>query len=283
MSKVGNSPLLPYWHQITNFGLDKVINAKSSKDIEQFTEFAKQAMNERVKQSKGEKDPSEESMRKDFFFWLTRAKDPLTGQGYSLPEMWAESKLLITAGSDTSSITMAAAFFYLTRRPKILAKLQHELRTTFSDVQEIYSGPHLNSCHYLRAVIDETLRMCPPVASDLPREVMAGGMEIDGQHYPAGAIVGTSAYAIHHSEECFADPFIFRPERWIVNSEQGVSAESVAAARAAFCPFSLGSRGCIGKPMAYAELSIALGRVFYLYDVKLKEGDTTGAGNPQEE
>ena len=251
--------------------------------MKQFLDFALKAMNERMEQAKVGKDTSEQNLRKDFFYWLTNAKDPQPGEAYTMPEMWAESRLLITAGSDTSSIIMAAAFFYLTRRPRILAKLQKELRTTFSDVQEICSGPRLNSCHYLRAIIDETLRMSPPVASDLPREVLAGGMDIDGHHLPEGTIVGTSAYAIHHSEEYYEELFKFMPERWIVDAENGVSTESIAAARAAFCPFSLGSRGCIGKSMAYAELSIALGRVFYLYDVKLKKGDTTGAGHPQAE
>jgi len=49
-------------------------------------------------------------------------------------------------------------------------------------------------------------------------------------------------------------------------------------AKTAFCPFSLGNRGCIGKLMAYNELSIALGRVFWLYDVRLAQGDKTGQG-----
>ena len=221
-------------------------------------------------------------VRKDFYYWLIGAKDPETGKGYTLPELWAEALLLIAAGSDTSSVTMAATFFYFARHPKCLAKLQKELQATFSSVDDIRMGPQLNSCQYLRAVIDEGLRMAGPVPSDLPREVLPGGIEIDGQHYPAGTIVGTSMYCIHHNEEYFPDPWSYKPERWIIDQENGsVTAESVAIAKHAFCPFSLGSRACIGRPMALAEISIALGRVFYLYDIKLRDGDVTGAGKPE--
>jgi cytochrome P450 len=238
-------------------------------------------MKARVAQSDVEKSKPENdaSIRKDFFYWLTRAKDPQTGEGYTMPEMWAESRLLITAGSDTSSITIAAAFFYLLRNPSALEALQSELRGSFSSAEEIVSGPQLSACHYLRAVIDETLRLAPPVPSSLPRQVLAGGMIVDEDYFPEGAIVGTSAYAIHHSEKYYPDPWAFKPDRWIApKSEQGAEAEALQLAKSAFCPFSLGSRGCIGKSMAYAELSIALGKVFYMYDVRLASGDVTGAG-----
>jgi cytochrome P450 len=236
-------------------------------------------MKDRVARADQEKSSQSLSEpRKDFFYWLTNASDPVTGEGYSMPEMWAESRLLIAAGSDTSSITTAATFFYLLRNPKVLAKLQHELRTTFDSVDEIRSGTKLNNCVYLRAVIEETLRVAPPVPSSLPREVMAGGMDVDGYHLPEGTIVGTSAYAIHRNVDHFDNPTSYRPERWIVDEDAGVTAEDVARAKAAFCPFSLGSRGCVGKPMAYAELSVTLGRVFYRFDVRLLEGDRTGEG-----
>lgn len=297
-SQVGNSPLLPIWKTIEKFGIDKLISPTTAHATAEFANFARRAMKERVEKSKVDTEKStitfsdDSHVRKDFFYWLTQATDPVTGEGYTMPEMWAEARLLIGAGSDTSSITMAAAFFYLTRQPHVQAKLQQELRSTFSDVQDIVSGPKLNSCTYLRAVIEECLRMNPPVASDLQREVMPGGIHIDGEYFPAGTIVGTSAYAIHHSESYYEDPFSFKPERWIatatitddhssITTTTPVSAESVTAARSAFCPFSLGSRGCIGKAMAYAELSIALGRVFWLYDVRAKEGDRTGEGDPE--
>ncbi len=123
------------------------------------------------------------------------------------------------------------------------------------------------------------MRLSPPVGGLLPREVLPGGITIDGHHFPAGTDVGTPHYAIHHKEEYFPEAFAYKPERWIVGS--GVSAESAALAHSAFCPFSVGPRGCIGKGIAYLELSIALARVVWLYDIRLAvNGPRVGEGSP---
>lgn len=37
----------------------------------------------------------------------------------------------------------------------------------------------------------------------MPREVLAGGIDIDGRHIPRGTAVGVPAYAIHHNEICY--------------------------------------------------------------------------------
>jgi cytochrome P450 len=100
--------------------------------------------------------------RKDFFYYLLNARDPETGAGFTGPELWGESNLLIIAGSDTTSTALASAFFYLVHNPKVLEKLNMEVRRVFSDIEEIHSSPALNSCIYLRAVIDESMRLSPP-------------------------------------------------------------------------------------------------------------------------
>lgn len=196
-----------------------------------------------------------ETDRKDFFYYLLNARDPETGKGFTGPELWGESNLLIIAGSDTTSTALASAFFYLTHNPRTLHKLTEEIRSTFSDVEEIVSGPTLTSCAYLRAVIDEAMRLSPPVGGLLPREVLPGGIDIDGIHVPEGVVVGTPHYTIHHNPGYFPAPFIFEPERWLAGSSPVVTTESVGAAQSAFCPFSVGPRGCIGKGLAYAELT----------------------------
>lgn len=56
---------------------------------------------------------------------------------------------------------MSVALFYLSRNPEVYRKLAGEIRTTFSSGHDIRSGPRLTSCRYLRAVINETLRMSP--------------------------------------------------------------------------------------------------------------------------
>jgi len=221
--------------------------------------------------------------RRDFVHYLLRGRDPETGDtGITLSELKGEANLLVIAGSDTSKSTLTGFFFYLVRNPVVYKRLTDEIRSTFTNMDEIRSGPKLNSLSYLRACIDEALRKNPPVGSLLVRKVLPGGLDIEGVgHIPAGTEVGTPSYAIHHSEEYYSDPFTFRPERWIVDEKAGVTAESVALAQSAFCPFSLGSRGCIGKGLAYLELTIAIATVLFFYDVRLAQGDRTGEGRSE--
>ena len=224
--------------------------------------------------------------RRDFFYYLLKARDPETGQGFTTPELWGESNLLIIAGSDTTSTALAATLFYLARSPGPLGRLQEEVRSKFADVEEIRQGPLLSSCAYLRACIDEAMRMSPSVGGLLPREVLSGGMSIDGVHVPAGVVVGVPHYTIHHNAEYYPRPFTYLPERWLAGSKYSSGDDVVgemdgAAAQAAFCPFSIGPRGCIGKGLAYVEMMTALARTVFLYDMRRAVGVMdTAEGKP---
>ena len=222
-----------------------------------------------------------EAARKDMFHYIFQSKDPETGgPGYSRDELYSESDLLITASSDTTSTTFAAMFFYLIRNPRAYDRLASEIRSTFTSADEIRAGKPLSSCRYLHCVIDETMRMNPPVSGDLPREVPSGGLTIDGHFFAAGTNVSSAHYALFHDPEFFPDPFSFKLERWIVDEEKGVSAASVELARSAFNPFSLGPRGCSGKNLAYLEMTVAMAKVLYRLDFRGLEGDALGGGGP---
>jgi cytochrome P450 len=237
-------------------------------------------------------------LRKDFVHYLLSASDHLTKE-----ELDADSGLLVSAGADTTSVTLAALLFYLIHKPSALAQATEEVRAAFTDVEEIASGPKLTSLVYTRSCIEEALRLSPPVTAHLPREVLAGGLTIDGHFFPKGTIVGTSAYAIHHNPEYYPEPFAFKPERWIASTSASpssstaekddsctrtgtrvVTAEDVATAKAAFCAFSLGTRGCVGKSVAYLELMLAAARMLWLFDIRRPERagslGPTGEGDP---
>jgi len=261
---------------IKTLGLNKVLFSKIYAQRMAYMAFAKQQAGERTKMGT-------DTDRKDFFYYLLNAKDPETGRGFTTPELWGEANLLIIAGSDTTSTALAAAFFYLVHNPEKLEKLSKEIRNTFTDVEEIHSSPTLNGCSYLRAVVDESMRLSPPVGGILPREVLFGGIDIDGHHIPEGTVVGTPHYALHHNPAYFPKPFEFIPERWIVDSLPQFNKGSVELAQSAFCPFSVGPRGCIGKGVAYVELMTSLARVVFLYDMRKVAGMTVGEGHPDGE
>jgi cytochrome P450 len=192
----------------------------------------------------------------------------------------------IIAGSDTTSTAMAATLFYLVRNSHALSTVTKEIRDKFSSVEDIVHGPALGSCTYLRACIDEAMRLSPSVGGILPREIQAGGMTVDGHVLPAGVVVGTPHYTIHHNEDYFPAAYSYLPERWLSGASNPVSGkvtseQDVALAQSAFCPFSVGPRGCIGKAMAYAEMTTTLARTIFLYDMRKAVGvEDPGEGRP---
>lgn len=261
----GTYPPLYKWR------LDKLVLGNIAAQRARFIQYSKGQMQERTKQGL-------DIDRKDFFYHLLNAKDPETGRGFSTDELWGESNLLIIAGSDTTSTALAATFFYLVHNPSSLERVVDEVRSTFSDVEEIVNGTKLNSCVYLRAAIDEAMRMSPPVGGGLPRTVLPGGLTVDGEILPEGIDVLVPCYALHHNDTCYPDPFSYLPERWIPSQVPPYLAPYIEKAQAAFCTFSIGPRGCIGRGLAYIELTTSLARTLWLYDVRLAPETRLGEG-----
>lgn len=114
------------------------------------------------------------------------------------------------------------------------------------------------------------LRMSPPISGTLWREVCPGGIHIDGIYLPPGIDVGVNPYAVHHNEDLYPDSYTYKPERWIVSEDN--PKETVERGRLAFSPFSLGTRACAGRNMAYMELADAIARTIWYTDFRRAEG-----------
>ncbi|KAI1137182.1 cytochrome P450 [Hypoxylon sp. FL0543] len=208
-------------------------------------------------------------VKHDLLFMSDSMKVPENDQEW-LDEIESEAIWFLLAGSDPISTTLSALFFYLAKNPQCYQRLAREIRSTFSDDAEIRSGARLASCSYLRACIDETLRMSPPVPSTLWREKVAGDansepLVIDGQLIPEGTQLGVNIFALLHNEEYFPEPFVFKPERWL-------DPESNQASRDAFAPFSLGARSCLGRSMAYLEISLVTAKTLLHFDFEEAPG-----------
>jgi cytochrome P450 len=259
-----------------------IIGGDLARDDRKFFEYASNVLKERA--AAEDKAPG---AKKDIMHHLLHATDPMTGKAFTQEQLGVESSLLIAAGADTTSLTLAAAFFYLVHNPPVMHILVEEILSAFpAEAADTMTPCKLITLPYLRAVIDETLRLAPPVPSLLSREVTTGGITINGDFIPEGTIVGVPAYAIHHNPEYFPEPDKFIPERWLAadtdsgatdGSKPSSSAfpdvprtrESVSRTRQAFVAFSQGSRGCIGRQLAYYELHTALALLLHRFDVRL--------------
>jgi cytochrome P450 len=238
------------------YHLDKLLFRQIAAGRERYMQYSRTQAAERMALSSSAADAEVKEERKDFFYHLLHAIDPNTGQvGFpSSTELWAESNLLIIAGSDTTSTALAATVHYLLHTPRALEKLTREILTAFppSTTVEAITSQTASSLKlpYLRACLDEAMRLSPSVPGLLPREVQSGGATIDGVEVPAGTIVGVPHYTLHRNGKYFSRVDEYWPERWLVGESvagEVTTREAVDRALGAFCPFSVGVRGCIGK------------------------------------
>jgi len=246
--------------------IDKKLFPKSIAARNKFLQFVSSMITSRVKANSAEKND-------DIFSFFQKARDPETGEGFGMEDLIAESSTLIVAGSDTTSTALAGLFYYLSQHQSVYERAAAEVRSTFASPEDIRIGSKLASCTYLRACIEETLRMSPPTGSAPWREVCDGGATIAGQFIPAGCDVGVGIYAIHHNSAFHSEPFTFWPDRFL-------SGEDTVVSRQAFMPFSFGTRGCIGKGLAMNEIMLTMASVLWLCDFRRAEDDITHGEYP---
>jgi cytochrome P450 len=155
---------------------------------------------------------------------------------------------------------MSALSHYLTAYPEHYRQVLEEISSTFARKDEIVLGPKLNSCVFLRACIDEALRLSPPGGASFWRELDTGGALIGDDFFPEGTLVGVGIYAIHHHPDFWEEPFTFKPKRWLKNSME--------ESRVPYSPFGHGPRSCIGKPLAINQIMLTFALLFWEFDFR---------------
>ncbi|RSL93663.1 hypothetical protein CEP52_013142 [Fusarium oligoseptatum] len=99
---------------------------------------------------------------------------------------------------------------------------------------------------------------------DIFRLLMQAKDKETGETMPMEEIeVGVPIWAIHRKPELFPDPHTFRPERWIENSQ-----EQIDLARSGMMPFSVGTRGCVGKSLAMMELHLITAKLAFIANIE---------------
>lgn len=280
--KLTRSPWVGLLMWLKPRGLNRLLNTLTPSDVKAYFAFLDESIATRSNAEQVSEQLSKDGkeVRQDMFHFIFQAVDPDTGKrAYSQRELSSEMSLLVGAGSDTTAVTISSFFFYIVRNPRLYGKLVKEIRSTFKSAEEIVGGPKLSSCKYLRACVDETLRISPVVASGFYRDVLPGGQKINGEFYPAGVTVTTSGWSSGRSDE-YGDPNVYRPERWIVDEEAGVTAEDVARISTYLRPFSAGWSNCVGQNLAILELLLTIARTLFRLDVRAAPGSTLGEGNP---
>ena len=123
--------------------------------------------------------------RPDFMSHILRHNDE---KGMKVPEIIVNSALLIVAGSETTATLLSGATYHLLKNPRVMEKLKKEIREAFGEEKDIDIAG-VNGLEYLLAVLDEAMRMYPPVPTGLPRRVPGDGDVINDRWVPGGVCV----------------------------------------------------------------------------------------------
>lgn len=110
--------------------------------------------------------------------------------------------LLIIAGSETTATLLSGCLFLLLNNPDTLAKLTHEVRSTFNKEDEITIAS-AGQLEYMLACLDEALRCYPPVPIGNPRVVPKGGRVLCGKYVPEDVSGRLVPHYMHESNGHF--------------------------------------------------------------------------------
>jgi cytochrome P450 len=188
------------------------------------------------------------------------------GEKLNLPlgEVLSECSVLMNAGSDTTTAALSGTIFLLFKHPRVLAKLREELDPVMVDGDvPLYDA--VANLPYLRACIEESLRVRPASTMGLPRVVPAGGRTIAGKFINEGVTVSVPTYTLLRDEVAFDNATEFIPDRWIDGDKDRMSK--------AHLPFSIGPRACIGRNIAYFEQIIVIATLVHAFDFDFSHKD----------
>ena len=164
---------------------------------------------------------------------------------------------LLVAGHKTISSALQTGFYTLAHHPEVQSRLREEIRAAIPDITSP-SALEVNlekDLPYLNAVLNELLRLYPPLAS--MHRLSSGAVEISGQLIPSGTSVVVSPWAMNRSTAIWGeDAEQFRPERWLENTSN-----------VPLLTFSKGPRNCIGEGFARKEFAALVGAMLARFEL----------------
>ncbi|KAI1493858.1 cytochrome P450 [Biscogniauxia mediterranea] len=204
---------------------------------------------------------SQDSERPDFIYYMTRKHR----EGYlSRDEVESNASVFVVAGSETTATALSGLVFFLGTNPAVKEKVTNEVRTAFQSEDRITINS-VQSLRYLNAVIEEGLRLFPPVPCGAPRLTPPEGTTAFSEYIPGNTTLEIWHWPMFRNPKYFTQADEFIPERWLGDPRyNGDRLDMVQA-------FSFGPRNCLGKNLAWAELRLILARLIWNFDFELAE------------
>ena len=172
-----------------------------------------------------------------------------------------EVAMLLLAGSETGANVLTWTLYLIAHHAPTRQRLRAEhdavLGARTPDVAD------LNALPFTKAVIQEAMRLYPPVPY-LSREA-ARAERIAGIQVKAGETVMAMPWLLHRNSHLWEAPHAFRPERFLPDAPQ-------KPPQFGYLPFSIGPRICAGASFAMAEMMVFIAVLLPRLDFAVAEG-----------
>jgi cytochrome P450 len=190
--------------------------------------------------------------------------------GFSDDDLVNQLMTFLAAGHETTASAMAWAVYLLCKHPETQTRLREELKAEIPgllDPNSQISSAEIDRLPYLNAILNETMRVFPPVPLTL-REA-ACDTTIQGAFVPRGTTVVICPWAVNTSTHLWGpDAREFKPERWL---GQGKANTGGAESNYAITTFLHGPRSCIGKDFAKAEFACLVASLVGRFEISLED------------
>jgi unspecific monooxygenase len=213
-----------------------------------WTAFVGMLMAERRAAGKNEGAPPN-----DLFDLMGAARDPETGAAFTDEQLGDEVATMILAGHETTATALFWSLYLLSLDPATQEQVAAEVRGA-----TVNGALDLDRLKFTRAVIDETMRLYPPVF--LIARAAAGPDTIAERPVRKNDVILIAPWLLHRHEKLWRDPNAFVPSRFMTGTPPD---------RFAYMPFGVGARVCIGAHFALVEATLALARMIGAFRVSL--------------
>ncbi|KAK1433534.1 hypothetical protein QVD17_10445 [Tagetes erecta] len=162
------------------------------------------------------------------------------------------SLVMITAGFDSTAVTLTWAIVLLLSNPETLKRAQEELDLHVGK-ERLVDEPDIKNLVYLQAVVKETLRLYPPAPISITHE-STDDCTVGGYKVKKGTLFISNLYKLQRDPRFWSDPDEFRPERFLTD-KKGID---LKGQHYELLPFGSGRRMCPGLSFALPSLHLTL-------------------------
>jgi cytochrome P450 len=195
----------------------------------------------------------------DILTHLLKAQNPQMGYAMSEEELHSNIITFIAAGHESTANAIMWSLYTLSQSPYWRDLVVQEVKREFAGPTEGLADRLV----YTRAVIEETIRLYPPIAA-ISRAALEAD-DLEGCKIAPGSMVVIPTYVVHRHRNLWEQPDMFDPSRFLGRSRETVD-------RFTYLPFGAGPRVCIGQPFAIQNATLAVGTLIKNFDMEIAPG-----------